>query len=577
MSKTEKKQHAVRFQSLATHVASAVRRDTPASLFEAIEGADYRTFFDRVNEIDFAEMLSSDSFRDIYFLCELFSKNQYIDLGIDRAGAAVAKFLDAEKTCYATNRLFGQHTDALLCTKFDTATSSILWNARKNVHRVLPLDFDWNAVIDLCDFGPGANVGVTRREASKPYKIGNEKPTVTAGCYSLAKTALRYFEGWGHHYPVEPLVVEGGFMVTVPKSYKTDRVIMVEPQWNSFFQKGIGSLMKRLLLRVGVNLYDQTLNQEAARKGSVDGSYATIDLSAASDSISSGLVNWLLPLDWSDALSRVRTHRVLLPSGKYHYLEKFSSMGNAFTFELESLIFWSVCEGVRQYLGGSTLARPLVYGDDLAVDSRTASLVIQVLASVGFQTNAKKTHVGKEGFRESCGKHYLKGADVTPFYIRKGLVHPAERVLLCNNIRRYARTGRVWGLDGRFEAPYKATLATLPKRYAYTPIPDGFGDGGLVMDLDEAMSSLAPPVRGNRRGWDCWTTWHYPRCEIGGPKVRTTPSSYLAQLMDQDKRDSSAVDSRETSYGTGPSKESRYRAKLSVNQWPSYGPWDSET
>jgi len=93
--------------------------------------------------------------------------------------------------------------------------------------------------------------------------------------------------------------------------------------------------MKKRLGLFGVNLRDQSVNQRYALLGSIDGSLATIDLSSASDTVSYALVMSLLPSGWFDLLDLFRSECVEVPGGVIE-LEKFSSMGNAYTFELRA-------------------------------------------------------------------------------------------------------------------------------------------------------------------------------------------------------------------------------------------------
>lgn len=142
----------------------------------------------------------------------------------------------------------------------------------------------------------------------------------------------------------------GNKVTTVPKNSKTDRVIAIEPLMNMYVQKGIGGAIRHSLRSVGINLNDQTSNQRLAREGSLQGKLATVDLSSASDSVSLLLVEELLPPDWVAAIKLCRSPCGVLPDGSVINYQKVSSMGNGFTFELESLIFWAACSSVCQYL-----------------------------------------------------------------------------------------------------------------------------------------------------------------------------------------------------------------------------------
>jgi len=230
-------------------------------------------------------------------------------------------------------------------------------------------------------------------------------------------------------------IVPGNKLDYVPKNYKSDRTIAKEPSMNMFIQKGFGSVIRKRLKRKGINLNDQSTNQFLAGLGSVTGSLATIDLSMASDCVSVELVRFLLPRDWFDGLDACRSKSGVDESGRIVTYQKFSSMGNGFTFELESLIFWaivsSVCDIRYTGIGRESIS---VYGDDIICPSAAARDVLRVLAVCGFEANLDKTFY--EGpFRESCGKHYHNGHDVTPFYWKKSINDLHSLVVLHNRVR----------------------------------------------------------------------------------------------------------------------------------------------
>jgi hypothetical protein len=178
----------------------------------------------------------------------------------------------------------------------------------------------------------------------------------------------------------------------------------VEPTINSWFQQGIGRMIRsRLKRRVGVDLDDQSTNQRLAWLGSISNDLATVDLSSASDLISRKLVEDLLPRDWFFWLDITRSHRVLIDDS-WVELEKFSSMGNGFTFDLESLIFYALSWAVTTVEGYNTFWVN-VFGDDIIIPAGVKELFLKTFDSLGFRVNENKSYF--EGpFRESCGKDF---------------------------------------------------------------------------------------------------------------------------------------------------------------------------
>lgn len=228
-------------------------------------------------------------------------------------------------------------------------------------------------------------------------------------------------------------------IVLVPKTLKTPRVIAIEPTCMQYMQQGLLEAMRDKLesdvtLSMFVSLGDQTPNQEMARRGSSGAGLATLDLSDASDRVSNQLVRELTARHpWlSRALDATRSRKASV-LGKTIRLAKFASMGSATTFPIETLVFLTcVFVGIE-----SALKRPLrhgdfrayrdsvrVYGDDIIVPSHLTSHVIDSLTTYGLKVNLRKSFwTGK--FRESCGKEYYDGHDVSIVRCRRVL--PSSR------------------------------------------------------------------------------------------------------------------------------------------------------
>lgn len=88
-------------------------------------------------------------------------------------------------------------------------------------------------------------------------------------------------------------------------------------------------------------------------------------------------------------------------------------------FSLDQLYSYSFS---RRYQRGSKAYHPFAcYGDDLILDKRISSNVIEALNSLGFEVNGEKSFRDKQVYRESCGIHCFNGDDVTPmrFKIKK--------------------------------------------------------------------------------------------------------------------------------------------------------------
>jgi hypothetical protein len=177
-------------------------------------------------------------------------------------------------------------------------------------------------------------------------------------------------------------------------------------------------------------------------------------------------------------------------------------MGNAYTFELETMIFMALASACTE-LSGSDKRFVSVYGDDIVVPSPAWDLLRRTLSRCGFVPNEKKTFVSGP-FRESCGKHYYNGADVSPFYIRRQPRKLTDLFLLVNNIRRWV--WRVSPLLSRKQIDAVEALVRVMRSYAPSPwrrprIPDNFGDGAFIGTFDECLPSRP---HGKWLWWEGW-------------------------------------------------------------------------
>ncbi len=519
-----------------------------------------------------------DFMRD-YSAVSLLKKYPLLRTDIDKTAVALDKFQKSEDRCRAVNERF------VHLRSFSFSHRSLLEMARKEVRRILRGNFSWDAILPYVSHGPGATFGTKRDKGHPWYKFGEQTPTVTGECLALTlafnEARPLISELWASN-GIDPKVVLGSKVTTVPKDARSDRVIAIEPLLNMFFQKGIGGLMRSRLKQAGCDLNDQTRNQSLAEAGSRDGSLATIDLASASDSVSRGLVEFMIPPDWLAALKVCRSTRSLLPDGSYTFIQKFSSMGNGYTFELESLIFLALSRAVAVHLGES-VREVSVYGDDIIVPGTVAGPLIELLDQVGFSTNMEKTFVSGP-FRESCGKHYFLGRDVTPFYLKKKIVSPDELFLLVNSIRLLAHRlrGTGWGCCSSLHKAYLLGYSLVPVRFRGYSVPLGYGNGGLLRDFDEVspqpisckgwvegFTSRHLVRRFNKRKADEWPAllWHLS-------KLERCSSASSDRVCNSTERPLDQLPKGEAGRSEIPSRLYKLvTVKLRVTQWCGVGPW----
>jgi len=220
--------------------------------------------------------------------------------------------------------------------------------------------------------------------------------------------------------------VQGNRFSSVPKNNQKNRPICIEPLANILTQRSVGLGLRRCLINFGIDLND-TANLH--RTMISDPKVATIDLKNASDRISLKLVEYLLPKRVFEVILRSRSAMTLGPDDQFYVINKVSSMGNGFTFELMSLILTALC---KSYAPSAS-----VFGDDIIVPSAVAHLVIQDLEAVGFVVNRDKTHID-DGYRESCGAHYLDGFGYIESYDFRWPKNIGEVITISNKLSRLA-------------------------------------------------------------------------------------------------------------------------------------------
>lgn len=425
------------------------------------------------------------SFSRAYQASSFFKKYTHLDAVDDaaRRNRAINKFLDRDLVCAETSvRFCNLHS-------IDQHHLARLHRAREICCKILG-EFSWDDAVSLCDFGPGASLGVPRRLRHKVNKIGNPNPTVTGPCHVLL-TAYRRWAPLIEGVLGDPIVVAGNVVTTVPKTAEIDRVIATEPLWNMFFQKGVGALIKHRLRRIGLDLtHQQEVNRLLACEGSKYGNYATLDLSAASDSISLEFVRFMVPPSWWDAFVITRSPYSEV-NGTRVLLKKIASMGNGFCFELETILFLSLALAVCPSRASKVNVDVAVYGDDIIIRPEVAHDLSGLLGVAGFKINPEKSFITGP-FRESCGGHFFDGFDVTPYMLTKELTTVHDLFWFMNSVRRWAsRQGESLYCDSIVREVYDFVKRFVPPRLRRCLIPPGLGDDGIMSSFDEACPTPA--------------------------------------------------------------------------------------
>lgn len=410
---------------------------------------------------------TAEEFATWYLRSECLSKFDDGDPALRevRKLAAFDAFRKAEDVCQKSN-------ERIVGWTYDSNITPSLWRrAAALCHEILG-KLDINELPGSCAFGPGATAEFPRKRASY-----HNKWELSSHITARALPYYHAFTRWSSiQLPSKLLVTDENRVTTVPKSFKTDRTIAIEPAWNGFFQKGLGRIIRRRLRRTGLLHPDaQEQHQGLACLASVTGTLATIDLSMASDTVSLALCEALLPAEWFRLVLDLRSPRGRFGEEVVDYA-KVSSMGNGFTFELETLLFYCLTVAA---CGRSNRRRISVYGDDIICPAEKAEEVVSLLAEAGFSVNEKKSFW--EGpFRESCGGHFWKGADVSPFYLRQHVTTYGRAITLHNNVMGWLHQ------NNRCQADEWETVLRLCRKGVSRNfwVPWGV-DGGIWADWDE--------------------------------------------------------------------------------------------
>jgi hypothetical protein len=436
------------------------------------------------NPLNYRNMVE---FRDAYAATKFLSKFKGLTLSYDLDDVALTKFREFEALCGQTNLRFKHlQRDPLYAGRVVWLHSAVI----RKIERVLG-EFSSEEFFSQPDWGPGASTLIKRREASPARKFQLETG-ITRDLYDLIPLSIlrAVYPLWGKHLDEVgfPTFQVGNKVITVPKDATTNRVIAVEPGINLWFQKAVGNMVGRRLRRCGIDLRYQSKNQRLAYKGSLSNLIASVDLSSASDSISRAVVEELLPPRWFSIMDSCRSHYGS-QSGQAVLWNKFSSMGNGFTFQLESLIFFAVAFCCTEYLH-QDLSLVSAYGDDVLLPSVCFELFQEMMSFYGFRVNGKKSHHDSP-FRESCGAHYYLGVDVKPIYLKDRVESVLPIYRLANALRRLAhRRNSNFGCDARLRRSFELLVQKVPSALRLR-IPYGYGDGGFIANLDEATPSRA--------------------------------------------------------------------------------------
>ncbi|UUW21394.1 MAG: RNA replicase beta chain [Sanya fiers-like virus 45] len=525
--------------------------DTPISLscYLMYKYEEYEQLVTK--EIDPRTYTDVDLFRRDFAAISFLRKHGFLKTSIDKRGTAIAAFTKAELACKASNlRIRDYLTKGEIYPSGELYLNSMI----RKIERILG-HFDIDEVLEMCNWGPGVTQSVKGSDVSSTRKFEVERGITRDAYFLLGPILKRAYPLWNAWNQVEFSV--GNQIITVPKNAKTDRTIAIEPGLNTWIQLGLGKSIRRRLRFAGFNLNSDAKNQLGAYKGSVDDSLATVDFSAASDTIARDVVELLLPPIWFTVLNAARSHYFTL-DGVTCRAEKFSTMGNGFTFELESLIFVSAALAVCEVCGVDD-SEVSVFGDDIIIPSSVISEYTQLVAWLGFKVNPEKSF-SSGYFRESCGQYFFKGVDVKPIFQKKDLLYAKDLFRLANGVRNLGHRHNIrCGCDSRFRSLWSLIVGLVPSDIRLMGPVSG-GDAVIHVNLSE--SSARKP----RDGWDGFLYTGLPEVSI------CTESDGHGLLLSRLHRVVT-----ELPYGNKVPFRARTHMRLNkrmfAHQWYDFGPW----
>lgn len=491
---------------VALRLAEALKRGDVDTVANAtVDPRDYDSPLAYFKDVQAASFL-----RKADFLAEMGESS------LDPEKAALSSFYKAELRCRATNVRLEKFMRGRNLSR-NVVVPKILEDARRFIKSVLP-PVPKVHQIDV-RFGPGA----TSRCSGDAVTIADKLaafPEVTPGSRHLidvVKNSPTWFRLVAAVHPgclykpcyitddfgdsvlvisrsqIAPRLTRGNRFVMVNKTAKTKRGIAVEPHTLSCIQLAVGSILADVLRSIGLQKdVAQDVHGRLAMEASISGDLCTVDLEAASDSVALMLVRLLFPWDWFVFLSSLRSEETYI-EGRWVTLEKFSSMGNGFTFELETLIFYALARAVSNRVDGP-LSRPVaVFGDDMICSSRSYLLLKRVLGFCGFAINPSKTFVGC-GFNESCGRDYFNGTAVRPYFLKEEPTCVTDWYGVANGVMRIALLIGEGVVLPEFRRVWLAAVDNIPPSLRFYG-PSNLGDA-VIHSSETERWSIVPSRTG---------------------------------------------------------------------------------
>ena len=444
-----------------------------------------------------AHYADADTYRRAAAATKLLSKIPFRSETMDPAKTALDTWHSAERQCFVSNQRFYELMDygTLYGVPCDRGLE-FLRRLREEVRRLIG---DRPPVVIQGVFGPGATMSDMSVRSTVPHKMSST-PTMTPSAWVHLPAWMT--SKWAAACAARGdciTEVDGNIYFQVSKNAKTNRSCAKEPSINAFYQRAYGEILARRLERAGYSFTQaKEIHVRVAQLASKTGAFATLDLRSASDTVGYALVKAALPREWFAVLDSLRSPTTticppIVAKRETHRLEKFSSMGNGFTFELEMTLFTAIIRTeCPDLVPGKTM---WVWGDDIIVPTNLAERVKKALTFCGFTINSEKSFVDGP-FRESCGGDFYDGEAVRPYHLKEIPDEPQRYIATANGIRHLMQTDpNPQGLGRDLLRTWFRVLDHIPASIRLCRGPEALGDL-VIHDSEERWStSLRSSIR----------------------------------------------------------------------------------
>lgn len=442
-------------------------------------------FFDLIFDRGTGALLDEPSVEAIYAIRQL--SLMYSKIGLECADkrrlAAFRSFIECEKEV----RIGDMSTKASGKLDAFARVSNLLLG---DVLRLVDSDVSQMEIVPK--HGPGSTADGLRSNAKYRQTQWPERLEKVFPSSDFLLPNARYYSYLDQVNLLEPGAEIPVRVIAVPKTLKTPRIIAIEPTAMQYAQQGLMEKFVKYieedkLLSGMIGFTDQTPNQRMACEGSLYGKLATLDLSEASDRVSNQLVRRLISpyegvnQDLFDAVDACRSRSADVPGFGVQRLAKFASMGSALCFPFEAMVFLTIV-----FLGiEEELSRPLtrkdvyrlrsqvrIYGDDIIAPVKYTRSIVRELEAFGLKVNTRKSF-WNGSFRESCGKEYYAGNDVSVVKVRHlfpSTKDDAQGVISLVSLRNQFYLGGLWRTADVLDVRCRKLLKHFPTVGPLSPV-----------------------------------------------------------------------------------------------------------